>query len=663
MFILNLTSSVFVSFSLLLSFLFLFVTLFVSVDQSCGFPTPPNRHLKESEATEIILNRMPIGAKEKKMTNFSKNECNYYKHNAKGKPSKLRFQFLLQNDTVNLLLYLDKISSFDDLPIYRIGKRENRLLYLPVSKHQYQEAASIYVGPKSLMSVKCKKFVIGNRIRTYFDISGMFTHKSKCYGIAPIEKQNDGKKNGQNFHLVYVLHEIKPGDVNFFSYFNAVRRNIKKRGSVRKKRNPQKAFTVELGIVIDFSVYSFFLSMQSGDNMEQKTFDVVYSIKEYYAYMLSTINVVFHSLPDEVFSITVKCRSFFISDNASTSWWIESLHDQSSRVEAVSVWNRFTDWLQEQPLSNTLHYEDHILIITRHSLIQSSEKLLGYTLLLGMCTVNSTSIIQEKFGLYTGLAAAHELGHSLGVLHDGKNNTCDPADEFIMAPSLGPRENEYRLNRFKFSRCSYGYLKNNLHKMTCLLDFDAEVDTELKAFKEMKPGQRYSANWQCQMRFGTKSNIYNCRDKNIFNEAFCTNMWCDNGEGECLKIIPLEGTMCSPREWCKNGRCIYSNTTNIAMQDDEDCWLGDKLFYTTFRMPHVTCHEIVSQQPWYCYNQKFYKECCWTCAFFKYPHLHECEYGDRRTDCLVQNCVAYDFQKRHIDCCFTCRQRSMFDNT
>ncbi|GAB1611091.1 A disintegrin and metalloproteinase with thrombospondin motifs 2-like [Argonauta hians] len=579
----------------------------------------------------------------------------------KEKPSKLHFELQLNKERINLYLYLDEDSSFFNVPMYRLNNRQNRLISVPTVKDQRKKGASIYVGAKSLVSVKCSNHrVAGNKIRRHYNVSGLFKHKSKFYGIEPIRKWN-GTIGGKNNHLVYELEVIRPGGIDLYSYTNALKKKLNLRR--RQKRNPTKSFTIELGIVVDFSVYSFFLSMQDGDNVEQREFDVIYSIKEYYAYMLSTINVVFHSLPDERFTITVKCRSFFISENVSSSWWIESLHDESNRVEAVSVWNRFSDWLQGQSLSNTLHYEDHILIITRHSLIQSSEKLLGYTLLLGMCSVNSTSIIQEKFGLYTGLAAAHELGHSLGILHDGKNNTCDPTDEFIMAPSLGPRENEYRLNRFRFSRCSYGYLKNNLPKMTCLTDVDSQVDSELTAFKEKKPGLRYSANWQCQIRFGIASNIYKCRDRNIFNDAFCTNMFCDNNAGQCLKIIPLEGTLCSPREWCKNGQCTYSNVTNSVMQDDENCWLGDKIYYSSYRIPRATCHEIVSQQPWNCYDNKFFKQCCWTCAFFKYPHMRECEYGDRSTDCLVENCDAYDFQKRQVDCCFTCRQRGLFEIT
>lgn len=54
---------------------------------------------------------------------------------------------------------------------------------------------------------------------------------------------------------------------------------------------------------------------------------------------------------------------------------------------------------------------------------------------------------------------AHEIGHSLGALHDEDDNPCLKKDHYIMSPSLDFPD---MANMQLFSSCSIQYFKNLL---------------------------------------------------------------------------------------------------------------------------------------------------------------------------------------------------------
>lgn len=63
--------------------------------------------------------------------------------------------------------------------------------------------------------------------------------------------------------------------------------------------------------------------------------------------------------------------------------------------------------------------------------------------------------------------STHFFSCSFGADHDGEGNSCDPENEFIMAPStaLFNKSEPYSVNPWKFSSCSIAYFKTFMNQM------------------------------------------------------------------------------------------------------------------------------------------------------------------------------------------------------
>ena len=103
---------------------------------------------------------------------------------------------------------------------------------------------------------------------------------------------------------------------------------------------------------------------------------------------------------------------------------------------------------------------DHALLLTGEDLDKKTHSLdsevVGLSPVKGMCIPEtSCSVIQGKH-FESVYVIAHELGHNLGMRHDGAegNNECSPGG-FIMSPTLNGARN-------KWSHCSKMYLESFL---------------------------------------------------------------------------------------------------------------------------------------------------------------------------------------------------------
>jgi len=120
--------------------------------------------------------------------------------------------------------------------------------------------------------------------------------------------------------------------------------------------------------------------------------------------------------------------------------------------------------------------------------------------------------------MYYAVVAAHELGHNLGAHHDGSttNNggdiysqNCNPADNYLMTPSLGSYQNNL-LNNLKLSSCSVLSIKSIILSSTytsvasnaaCLTNVVSTQPTDYLT-QNVLPGQYLTANDQCNQVYG-----------------------------------------------------------------------------------------------------------------------------------------------------------------
>lgn len=114
-----------------------------------------------------------------------------------------------------------------------------------------------------------------------------------------------------------------------------------------------------------------------------------------------------------------------------------------------------------------------------------------------MCKGNYSCTINEASNLESAFVIAHEIGHSLGIMHDGQRNNCDP-NGFIMSERTGA-------GKIHWSRCSNNYLNESINKgqLSCLeVEKSPTIDSLYDLDKLKAPGQVYTINDQCKLAFG-----------------------------------------------------------------------------------------------------------------------------------------------------------------
>ena len=72
--------------------------------------------------------------------------------------------------------------------------------------------------------------------------------------------------------------------------------------------------------------------------------------------------------------------------------------------------------------------------------IPNISSVIGLAWVSGMCHPDYSCTINEGNNFESVFVIAHEMGHNLGMNHDGETtegNRCSP-DQFLMSPVLGP---------------------------------------------------------------------------------------------------------------------------------------------------------------------------------------------------------------------------------
>ncbi|XP_050399474.1 A disintegrin and metalloproteinase with thrombospondin motifs 16 isoform X2 [Patella vulgata] len=230
--------------------------------------------------------------------------------------------------------------------------------------------------------------------------------------------------------------------------------------------------------------------------------------------------------------------------------------------------NSFCSW-QSVLIGANGRQHDHAILLTGLDLCSYKNApcdTLGFAPIEGMCNRIRSCTINEDTGLATALTIAHEMGHNIGMFHDGESNYCQQSAGSIMSPTLMGKD-----GKFSWSVCSKAYLMRflNTPQADCLQDKPKHV-AELK-FPDKLPGELYNADTQCKWQFGNRARL--CTYD--FGKDICKALWCFRGNKRCeTKFLPAaEGTSCGSGMWCREGSCVkYGKEGPIAVNGGWSEW-------------------------------------------------------------------------------------------
>ncbi|XP_060068187.1 uncharacterized protein LOC132548348 [Ylistrum balloti] len=420
-----------------------------------------------------------------------------------------------------------------------------------------------------------------------------------------------------------------------------------------------RLYTVDLLVVVDYQIYQDWYKRDLGYDDNNKDQNVKNNLRRYFSHFVNEIDLRYKGIISADLKFAISIAGFIVTDKPDTYPWIEIRRETAKPRDYVNADDALKDFRFWVRNTKGLPPHDHAMLFTGVDLYSSNEntKLLhtaGLAFIGSMCRPNgdSVSVVEDHGGLQNIGTASHELGHSLGALHDGEDNSCTSSNRYIMASSgYGPIPPEKRLNQWKFSSCTVDYFRefiNNLTRMgySCLSDSYEDVGVESTEV----PGQLFNPDEQCRLIWGPTS--YLCRGYEFGNAStICTAMYCRDPatDSDCVLHFAARGTSCGNKKWCSAGECVLSPH---APENQGTCLLGDQ---PGIAFISKTCDELVNEVPAYCYQEKVRARCCGSCGKY-YTWRKGCEYGDRVKGCQAWHCNMINTESNiESDCCGTCK--------
>nr|CAD7427841.1 unnamed protein product [Timema monikensis] len=177
-----------------------------------------------------------------------------------------------------------------------------------------------------------------------------------------------------------------------------------------------------------------------------------------------------------------------------------------------------------------------------------SSQMVGLAPVAGMCTDTSSCTVNEGRHFESVYVVAHEIGHNLGMRHDGPlaENECDPSS-FIMSPTLGS-------GKITWSSCSRRYLESFLEtsQSQCLMDYTNSEEQLDHSSGGILPGERFNSDQQCMLKYG-RGSVH--ASQQPLGDV-CRDLHCQRERYTWTSHPALEGTACGVHKWCRSGRCV-----------------------------------------------------------------------------------------------------------
>ncbi|XP_064597481.1 mucin-2-like isoform X2 [Liolophura sinensis] len=412
-------------------------------------------------------------------------------------------------------------------------------------------------------------------------------------------------------------------------------------------------------MVTDSSVFSFWYERTEASTPTERRTLTLSRITQYYAFILNAIDLRYKNINETDLALNVLYSGLLIVEDPAVSNWTAGIStnnpDDASRplVDADQALTSFTTWVQGR---TDLPQSDHVMLFTAFDLFyQGSTANAGLAFVGAICGQASTSISENRFDFNGATVAAHELGHSLGAVHDGDNNACQATDSFIMAPSSGLSTDATAQNPWYFSPCSVSDFRKQIDSLdndanNCLLVESPSLDpTALTPHLQVPPGQQYSIDTQCAYYLGTGSTF--CRS--FYNETsypeICGGLFCSiPGTNGCRKTVPARGTSCGPNKWCDSGACVYSAD---APDVPAFCPLGE--YPGIISGLNLTCAQMIQSRGDVCYQESHNQRCCESCPTIQ-TGITNCQFGDKSPSCSAITPGQCYFPDNEELCCGTC---------
>jgi len=426
----------------------------------------------------------------------------------------------------------------------------------------------------------------------------------------------------------------------------------------------KKDYTIQFLLCIDYALYKRWFDASKASTYAERQAEAIRNIQFYFSHVANGIDMRYRSIQDPEFSISAKLVAFYIATTPEASPFTEGsfkeLHGEDYYVNADRSLTAFESFFNTY--QSSLPANDQATLFTGHKMYNGYDtngalrRIQGLADIASLCTYRRGTINIDLGFFGSTQTATHEIGHNGAAYHDGSQNSCDSADQFIMANAPGGIDDQNYKNAYTFSHCSIRYIKDYLILMTsnnknCLAN-SAEHTTEVTTHLATLPGMLFDANKQCQLIHGPGA--YYC--SGLKNDAeMCRELTCYVPRlGNCYRASDQRaatGTPCGDNKWCMKSECVYDSR---APAGKDKCLYGDRA--GIIQETGKTCKQTIADEPWKCYLERFQDLCCASCGAIYNTSRPQCRYGDKHHICrTITRRDCYDSNRRD-ECCSTCEK-------
>ncbi|VDK47676.1 unnamed protein product [Anisakis simplex] len=219
---------------------------------------------------------------------------------------------------------------------------------------------------------------------------------------------------------------------------------------------------------------------------------------------------------------------------------------------------------------------DHGILLTGYDIYHTTTSVAGVAPVARMCDDIFACSLVEGLHLGRSFVLAHEMGHNMGMVHDGVQNQCSRSCCLMSAVNGA--------GKTTWSDCSVREFNAFLLQLdesgrgNCLRDAAGRISVYDHLKNGLLPGQRFTADQQCSYFWGKDYQVEIPNHRKM--DDICRILWCGNGgstistahpalEGSCssMMVIDTAGPSLRPlsssvlksnmiaRKFCIEGEC------------------------------------------------------------------------------------------------------------